>query len=219
MVREAADVARKLAADATLSGKRAELEAAQARAGAAEARAVEAEAAAVAAQVAADAVRPELQQIEAALNRLEGEAQTLSRVLNHGGASKWPAVVDQLKVSPGYETALGAALGDDLEASSDAGAPIHWAGAVDGSGDPALPAGVRPLSEVVSGSALLTRRLRQIGLVEAADAARLVAELQARPAAGEQGRRAVALGRVGCGGGCADGGGGAAGAAQPAGGT
>ncbi|WP_421760709.1 AAA family ATPase [Devosia sp.] len=178
VVREAADVARKLAADATLSGKRAELEAAQTRAGAAEARAVEAEAAAVAAQLAADAVRPELQQIEAALNRLEGEAQTLSRVLNHGGASKWPAVVDQLKVSPGYETALGAALGDDLEASSDAGAPIHWAGAVDGSGDPTLPAGARPLSEVVSGSALLTRRLEQIGLIEATDAARLVAELK-----------------------------------------
>ena len=178
LVREAAEVARQLEADATLSGKRGELAAAQSRATAAEAQAVEAEVSAVAAQAAADAVRPELQQIEAALNRLEAEAQTLSRVLNHGGASKWPAIVDELKVSPGFETALGAALGDDLEASSDAGAPLHWAAALDGSGDPGLPEGATPLSQHVSGSDLLTRRLHQIGLVDKADGPRLMALLR-----------------------------------------
>ena len=31
-------------------------------------------------------------------------------------------------VEPGYETALAAALGDDIEASADEGAPIHWRG-------------------------------------------------------------------------------------------
>src|SRR6201999_3038 len=40
-------------------------------------------------------------------------------------------------------------------------------------GDPALPDGVIPLSAHVSGSALLKRRLDQIGLVEKADGARL----------------------------------------------
>ncbi len=34
----------------------------------------------------------------------------------------------ELKVEKGYETALGAALGDDLDASSDASAPLHWSG-------------------------------------------------------------------------------------------
>jgi len=177
VAREAEQLARTLGADATLNAKREALEAAQNDAGAAETAAVAAEAAAVGAQTAADALRPELQQIEAALNRLEAEAQTLSRILNHSGASKWPAVVDQLKVAPGYETALGAALGDDLDASSDAGAPLHWAGAAAGN-DPALPVGATPLSQFVSGSGLLKRRLDQVGLIDATDAARLMAQLQ-----------------------------------------
>jgi chromosome segregation protein len=176
VVREASAIAQRLDADATLAGKRIALEAAQAAAREAEAAAIAAETSAVAAQAAADAVRPELQQIEAALARLEAEAQTLNRIIN-AGASKWPAVVDQLKVAPGYETALGAALGDDLDASSDAGAPLHWAGA-SGADDPALPAEATPLSQFVSGSALLKRRLDQIGLVEAADGARLMAQLR-----------------------------------------
>lgn len=177
VAREAEQLARTLGADATLNAGREALDTAQNHAKAAETAAVTAETAAVAAQAAADALRPELQQIEAALNRLEAEAQTLSRILNHGGASKWPAVVDHLKVAAGYETALGAALGDDLDASSDAGAPLHWAGANAGA-DPALPGGATPLSQFVSGSPLLKRRLDQIGLVDAADAARLMAQLQ-----------------------------------------
>ncbi|MDC9823650.1 AAA family ATPase [Devosia sp. ZB163] len=177
VVREAEQVARMLGADATLTAKREALEGAQAKAKTAESDAIAAESAASAAQVAADAIRPALQQIEASLTRLEAEAQTLNRILNSSGAGKWPAVVDQLKVAPGYETALGAALGDDLDASTDARAPLHWAGA-GAEGDPALPAGATPLSRFVSGSPLLARRLDQIGIVEAADGAQLMAQLQ-----------------------------------------
>ena len=100
-----------------------------------------------------------MQEIEAALNRLEAEAATLARVLQRGGESLWPAIVDSLKVTPGYETALGAALGEDLEASGDAGAPMHWAGPIPAEGDPALPVAAMPLSQFVSGSDLLVRRL------------------------------------------------------------
>ncbi len=177
VVREAEQLAKTLGADATLAAKRQSLDTAQANAKSAEAAAITAEANATAAQAAADAVRPDLQQIEAALNRLEAEAQTLTRILNHGAASKWPAVVDQLKVTPGYETALGAALGDDLDASTDANAPLHWAGAA-GIDDPALPPGVEPLSKYVSGSPLLKRRLDQVGLVDPADGPRLFASLK-----------------------------------------
>ncbi|WP_423068786.1 chromosome segregation protein SMC [Devosia sp. CN2-171] len=176
VAREAEQLARTLASDATLTAKRDALEQAQARASSAEGDAVAAEAAASAAQAAADAIRPELQQIEAALNRLEAEAQTLTRILN-SGASKWPAIVDQLKVAPGYETALGAALGDDLDASSDAKAPLHWAGAM-ASDDPTLPAGAVALSQFVSGSPLLARRLAQIGIIDAADGVRLASQLR-----------------------------------------
>src|SRR5690606_13230304 len=124
------------------------------------------------------AARPALQEIEKTLNRLEAEAQTPHRFLNAGGASLWPAIVDQLEVSPGYETALGAALGEDLEASADAGAPLHWSGPVSGDGDAPLPVGAEPLSRFVSGSDLLKRRLDQIGLVDKEDGERLMHQLR-----------------------------------------
>jgi len=176
--REAATISASLDADETLSLRRAELEAAQERSSEAEESAVAAEEATQEAQDALDAARPKLSEIETALGRLESEADTLSRILNAGGASLWPAIVDQLTVEPGYETALGAALGDDLEASSDAGAPMHWAGPMDGDGDPALPQGAEPLSRYVSGSAVLKRRLDQIGLVDKADGVGLMHALK-----------------------------------------
>ncbi len=166
--REAQTVAASLDADETLSLKRAALVAAQARTAEAEQLATVADEATAAAQSKLDAARPRLAEIEAALNRLEAEAATLGKMLNVG-ASLWPAIVDQLKVAPGYETALGAALGDDLEASSDAGAPMHWSVPVDHTDDAALPQGAEPLSRYVTGSPLLKRRLDQIGLIDAAD--------------------------------------------------
>lgn len=165
---EARIVAASLDADETLSLKRAALVAAQARTAEAEQLAIAAEETTAAAQGRLDAARPRLAEIDAALNRLEAEASTLGKMLNVG-ASLWPAIVDQLKVTPGYETALGAALGDDLEASSDAGAPMHWSVPVDHSDDAALPQAAEPLSRYVTGSPLLKRRLDQIGLIDAAD--------------------------------------------------
>lgn len=165
---EARIVAASLDADETLSLKRAALVAAQARTAEAEQLAIAAEETTAAAQGRLDAARPRLAEIDAALNRLEAEASTLGKMLNVG-ASLWPAIVDQLKVAPGYETALGAALGDDLEASSDAGAPMHWSVPVDHSDDAALPQAAEPLSRYVTGSPLLKRRLDQIGLIDAAD--------------------------------------------------
>src|SRR5690606_11872916 len=141
VARDTEKLAAELDGDATVTERRAALEAAQAASSEAERQALAAEAQTQAAQATLDAARPALQEIESQLNRLEAEAQTLSRILNAGGTSQWPSIVDALKVAPGYETALGAALGDDLEASSDAGAPLHWAGPIPGIGDPALPVG------------------------------------------------------------------------------
>src|SRR5690606_37179777 len=152
-------LAQQLDGDAAMARHHADLEAAQAAATEAERMALAAEAKTQEAQAALEAARPALQEIEKTLNRLEAEAQTLRRFLNAGGVSLGPAIVDQLTVASGYETALGAALGDDLEASSDAGAPLHWAGPVDGATDAPLPGGVVPLSRFVSGSDLLKRRL------------------------------------------------------------
>ena len=175
--REASTITASLDADETLSLKRMALAEAQSAAATAEEQAVTAEELSSAAQAQLDATRPRLHEIETALNRLEAEASTLGKMLNIG-ASLWPAIVDQLKVASGYETALGAALGDDLEASSDAGAPMHWAAAIDGYDDAALPQAAEPLSRYVSGNPLLKRRLDQIGLVSDADGPALMHALK-----------------------------------------
>ncbi len=61
-------------------------------------------------------------------DRLSTEVRTLTNLLKSSGGDLWPALVDALKVQQGYETALGAALGDDIDASADEAAPVHWRG-------------------------------------------------------------------------------------------
>jgi len=82
-------------------------------------------------------------------------------------------------VTPGYEAALGAALGDDLTVSADEAAPVHWQTLGPLSATPALPYGAEPLNGVVRGPAALDRRLGQIGVVADRDAGqRLQGQLQ-----------------------------------------
>jgi chromosome segregation protein len=133
----------------------------------------------------ADARRHEAesrQPVEAArsrVNALETEARTIARMLSAGeAAGEFSPVADALTVTKGYETALGAALGDDLDSALDPAAPSYWYENGDGAGDPALPAGAEPLLKHVSGPAALTRSLRQIGLVTDAAAPGLAALLQ-----------------------------------------
>lgn len=178
VLRDTEAVAQQLEADDGVTARRAALETTQGLAAAAEAAAVTAEEATRQAQGALDAARPKLQETETQLNRLEAEAQTLSKILNGGAKGLWAAIADELKVDAGFETALGAALGDDLEASADAGAPLHWAGPISADGDPQLPGGIGALSSHVSGSALLKRRLDQIGLVDKNDGSRLQSQLK-----------------------------------------
>jgi chromosome segregation protein len=177
--RDAANVAAQLEADDGVTAKRTALDAVQAVSVEAESAALAAEEATRQAQAALEAVRPKVTELEAQVNRLDAEAQTLNRVLNGGAKGLWTAIADELKVDAGFETALGAALGDDLEASSDAGAPLHWAGPIPSEGDPQLPGGATPLSAHVSGSGLLERRLNQIGVVEASQGSAL--QLQLKP--------------------------------------
>ncbi|WP_169195885.1 AAA family ATPase [Devosia sp. MC1541] len=166
-----------LNADQTVSARRDILEGAQEAAEIAEANAVEAEAKVHLAQEKLDGARPRLGELETLVTSLEAEAATLNKMLVTGTGT-WPAIVDELQVEPGYETALGAALGDDLEASSDSDAPIHWSPALDRSEDPNLPQGAEPLSRYVSGTPQLKRRLDQIGLIDAADGPSLIRALK-----------------------------------------
>ncbi len=172
-----------------LAGQRvppAELEAAETAVAEAERRVEEtrreAEAAAerlAEARQAENASREGLQQADKASAKLSAEIDALSALLEPREADMWPPLVDAVTVEPGYETALGAALGDDLSASTDEAAPVHWQALPPyGATRTALPAGVRPLADVVRAPQALARRLTQIGIVpDAATGCRLQAEL------------------------------------------
>ncbi len=136
---------------------------------------------------ALDDARELAQQTRLRSNALRTERETLARLLGPSHSGEFPALIDAIKVAPGYETALGAALGDDLDAPADEGAALHWrliAGQTDG--DPDLPAGVQSLAEFVQAPPELERRLKQTAIVERNDGRQL--QLKLRP-----GQRLVSL--------------------------
>ncbi len=142
-----------------------------------EARTGEAETALAEARAAEKQTREHASQTRLNARQLETEAATLIKLLRPADSDQWRPVVDEIRVAPGYETALGAALGDDLDMPADARAPAHWAGTGDAGSDPAIPAGATPFTEFVRAPDVLSRRLRQIGLVDPADGPRLAATL------------------------------------------
>jgi chromosome segregation protein len=117
------------------------------------------------AREAAEKARAPLAEAERAAQRLETEIRTLQKLLAVNTGDLWPRMIDAVVAQKGYETALGAALGEDLDASTNASAPAHWADAGDGAGDDPLPAGVATLADHVRAPGQLMRRLRQIGVV------------------------------------------------------
>ncbi len=111
--------------------------------------------------------------------RLETEVRTLQKLLSGPSSDLWPPVLDQLAVQKGYEMALGAALGEDLDASSNPSAPAHWRDLGVDQSDPTLPGDAEPLVGKVRAPAAMQRRLRQIGVVARADGLRLMQQLKA----------------------------------------
>jgi chromosome segregation protein len=154
------------------------LETAQRAVAEAERAAVAAEAAHAAARQELDAARGPQADAERTVQRLETEAKTLMKLLAIETKNLWPPVMDHIQVAKGHEKALGAALGDDLDAPADPSSPLRWTGAALDPSDPALPQGAEPLSRHVKAPDELARRLAQIGVVARADGARLAAQLK-----------------------------------------
>ncbi|MCK0195971.1 chromosome segregation protein SMC [Ancylobacter sp. 6x-1] len=125
-----------------------------------------------------DRARRPLAEAEKALQRLDTEARTLAKLLEPGHGRAWPPVIDRIRVDRGYEAALGAALGDDLDAPIEAEAPVHWLERFTADADAALPEGVASLAQHVEAPAALARRLAQIGVVERGRGAQLAATLR-----------------------------------------
>ena len=116
------------------------------------------------------------------LSNLKTERETLAKLLIPVRDDDLPPIVDQISVTPGYEAALGAALGEDLTAPIAEDTPVHWRLLHIDTTDPALPQGVEPLSRYVDAPPELQRRLSQIGVV-AQEAGR---DLQKHLAAGQR---------------------------------
>ena len=106
-----------------------------------------------------------LQKTNARLTKLRAEESGVAAALKSAADSLWPPLLDALTVEPGYEKALGAAFGDELEASSDRGAPVHWLPLDELTDTPALPEGATPLGAHVGALPELARRLAFIGIV------------------------------------------------------
>ncbi len=124
------------------------------------------------------AARTPLEAAEHEVQRLSAEVKALGELLHPEGEGLFPPLVDAVTVQSGYEAALAAALGDDLQAPLDDSSPHHWRdlGAFDF--DPQLPAGAKPLGEFVKAPGALGRRLAMTGLVFPDQGAALQSQLK-----------------------------------------
>ncbi|MDB5689057.1 MAG: chromosome segregation protein [Sphingomonas bacterium] len=154
------------ARDAALAAR----QAAEAEQAAATRSAEEAESAREAAAAMRDIRESEGSAARAALAAIDAEALTLTRALDSGkrnGATDSRALA-QVRAAPGYERALGAALGDDLDAEIGGSGARRWSGAA-ADRDPALPPGTAMLAAHVTAPAALARRLAQVAVVDRDD--------------------------------------------------
>jgi chromosome segregation protein len=177
--------AREMAAAAPAAPKSADARTAEERVEAARTAANEARTAADAARVretqaidAAAKARQPFETLDQEVQRLSAEVKALANVLRPDGQDLWPPLIDALRVKPGYEVALAAALGDELDAPLDEAAPRHWRnlGTMEAT---ALPAGAPPLSSFVEAPPALARRLAFIGVI--APEAGAAAQKQLKP--------------------------------------
>ena len=121
--------------------------------------------------------RTVLEEAERDVQKLQAESSALARVLSPTGEGLWPPLVDAVKVQHGYEGALAAALGDELQDPLDEAAPRHWRDLGEFPSRIGLPGNVTPLSEYVSGPHAMSRRLTMTGVVSQEEGAALQSQL------------------------------------------
>ncbi|MGE4217950.1 MAG: chromosome segregation protein SMC [Alphaproteobacteria bacterium] len=153
------------AADAAVEAAQDRIGQAEAALAAAQTSRAEAETAREAAMAAEQAARDAAQQTQSRVGALEAEAKALAKIAEPAERDMFAPVLDAMTVEPGYETALGAALGDEVEAPTDTAAKLHWATLDPLAAPPALPPEAEPLARYVEGPAALARRMALIGVV------------------------------------------------------
>ncbi|QDP19259.1 chromosome segregation protein SMC [Sphingomonas xanthus] len=128
----------------------------------AEAALDEAEAQRAAAAATRDEAESALAAARAALSAANAERDALARALDHGGG----AALAELRAAPGYELALAAALGEDIEAVLGDKGQRRWQGSEASASDPPLAPGLTRLLDHVDAPKALHRRLAQVGMAE-----------------------------------------------------
>ena len=109
------------------------------------------------------------------LGRFTAEARALAGLVAQARRGGFAPALDSVSPDRGYEAALAAALGDDLDAALDPAAPSYWGGRE--AHAPTWPDGVIPLGPLVKAPAALAARLAHVALVTRADGDRLALQL------------------------------------------
>jgi chromosome segregation protein len=155
------------AANPQAAEARAELERAEATLAAARAALDAAEEERAKAQSAETGARNAARKTDEQLGRLTAEARALAQIVAQQRRGGFAPALDAVAPDRGYEAALAAALGDDLDAALDPTAPAFWGGrpAV----TPDWPKGATPLAPLVKAPDKLAARLAYVGLVARED--------------------------------------------------
>ncbi len=109
------------------------------------------------------------------LGRLTAEARALAQIVAQQRRGGFAPALDAVSPDRGYEQALAAALGDDLEAALDRKAPSYWGGR--DAAPPSWPAGAQALAPLVKAPPELAARLAFTALVAREDGDRLQGQL------------------------------------------
>ncbi len=117
------------------------------------------------------AARDATRKAEDQLGRLKTEARGLAQLTASRAKNGYAPALDEVAPDRGYEAALAAALGDDLEAALDNRAPSYWGGR--DADAPKWPEGATPLAPLVKAPPALAARLAFTALVERKDGERL----------------------------------------------
>ena len=121
--------------------------------------------------------RAALREADSARAGLAAEAHALSRLLEPMEGDGFPPLIDAVSVDAGYEAALGAALGEDLNAPANKAAAIYWS-TLPPLEAPPLPGGAPSLADFVKAPPVLARRLAAIGVAaDSAAGAKLAGDL------------------------------------------
>lgn len=101
------------------------------------------------------------------LKALSAEVSSLQDLINSDSQTADTPVGHGIKAKPGFETAVGAVLGEDINSGVDANEKRFWQSLESYSADSLWPEGVTPLADVVTAPSQLSRRLQMSGIIAA----------------------------------------------------